>query len=147
MTAEHSDLHPGTDAVEAALTAFWALLRVAARSISGVLHDVSLPQFLILVNLTSAGSHRTGTLAARRGALPSPLTRALDRMVQGGWVERVASPDSRREVLIRTPSNGRAILDEADHILPRRVDTDPHPADSRGAGHRSIDTRGLLDSS
>ena len=33
-------------------------------------------------------------------------------MVAGGWVERGPSPDSRREVLIRTTESGRALVDE-----------------------------------
>ena len=109
MTTARSDLHPGTDAAEATLTASRALLGVVARSIAGALHDVSLPQFRILVILTSAAPLRTGNSRRADGALPSTFTRALDRMVDGGWAERVPSPHSRREVLMRITANGRAL--------------------------------------
>jgi DNA-binding MarR family transcriptional regulator len=73
---------------------------------------VTMPQFRVLVILTSGGPLRTKTLADRMGALPSTFTRALDRMVERGWIERVASATDRREILVRATPQGRAIVDE-----------------------------------
>ena len=97
---------------EAILTASRALLGVVAQSVSPALEFVTLPQFRVLVVLTSAGPLRMGSLAERMGANSSTFSRSIDRMVVGGWVERGPSPDSRREVLIRATESGRALVDE-----------------------------------
>ena len=107
-----SDLQRSADAVESTLTASRALLGVVARSISGALSTVTLPQFRVLVLLTRDGPLRTGDLARRMGTVPSTFTRAVDRMVATDLIERMASPDSRREVLVRVTPHGRAIVDE-----------------------------------
>ena len=105
------------EAVEATLTASRALLGVVARSMTDVLQDVTLPQFRILVLLSSIGELRIGALAARMNAKPSTFTRTIDRMVARGWVDRVGSSDSRREVLVRVNDTGRALVD---HVTQRR---------------------------
>ncbi|MET4703125.1 MarR family transcriptional regulator [Frigoribacterium sp. UYMn621] len=97
---------------EAILTSSRALLGVVARSVSPALEFVTLPQFRVLVVLTSSGPLRMGSLAERMGANSSTFSRSIDRMVTGGWVERGPSPDSRREVLIRATESGRALVDE-----------------------------------
>ncbi|QNE45884.1 MarR family transcriptional regulator [Glaciihabitans sp. INWT7] len=97
---------------EAILTSSRALLGVVARSVSPALEFVTLPQFRVLVVLTSSGPLRMGSLAERMGANSSTFSRSIDRMVAGGWVERGPSPDSRREVLIRATESGRALVDE-----------------------------------
>ena len=109
---EQSDLQRSADAVEVTLTASRALLGVVARSISGALSTVTIPQFRVLVLLTRDGPLRTGELAHRMGAVPSTFTRAVDRMAAADLIERVPSPDSRREVLVRVTPHGRAIVDE-----------------------------------
>ena len=97
---------------EATLTASRALVGVAARSVADALELVTLPQFRTLVVLAGAGQLRVGELAAKVHAHPSTFSRSLDRMVTGGWVERLASPGSRREVLVRLSPAGRALVDE-----------------------------------
>lgn len=94
------------------LTASRALLGVVARSVSPALEFVSLPQFRVLVVLTSGGPLRMGSLAERLSANSSTFSRSIDRMVIGGWVQRSPSPDSRREVLISATDAGRALVDE-----------------------------------
>lgn len=99
-------------AVEAAVTASRALLGVVARSVTGALELVTLPQFRVLVVLATAEPMRMGALADRMGVLPSTFSRSIDRMVKEGWVRRIASPDSRREVLIELTSDGRSLVDD-----------------------------------
>jgi DNA-binding MarR family transcriptional regulator len=50
-------------------------------------------------------------------ANPSTFTRFVDRMVDAGWLERRASPGSRREVLIDLTPHGAQIVD---HVSDRR---------------------------
>jgi len=100
------------DAVEATLTASRALLGVVARSLSDVLHTVTLPQFRVLVVLSSVGTLRIGTLAERMNSNPSTFSRTIDRMVTQGWVDRATSVDSRREVLVQITEQGRSLVDQ-----------------------------------
>lgn len=87
-----------------------ALLAIVARTITPALEQVTLPQFRVLVVLVGAGPHRVGALAERLDALPSTFSRALDRLEQGGWVERVPSPESRREVIVEATDRARALV-------------------------------------
>ena len=64
------------------LTASRALLGVIARSVAPVLDRVTVPQFRVLVLLsTSDGPVRSGDLAAALGVHPSTFTRNADRLV------------------------------------------------------------------
>lgn len=101
-----------TDSVEVTLTASRALLGVVARSVTEVLHTVTLPQFRVLVVLSGTGPLRIGTLAERMKANPSTFSRTIDRMVVHGWVDRATSADSRREVLVQITAEGRALVDQ-----------------------------------
>lgn len=99
-------------AADATLAASRALLGVVARSMVSALDDVTLPQFRVLVVLSSAGPTRMGVIAERMGVIPSTFSRFIDRMVAGGWVERASSPDSRREVLLELTRSGRDLVEE-----------------------------------
>lgn len=101
-----------SDAVEATLTASRALLGVVARSLTDVLQDVTLPQFRVLVVLSTAGPLRIGALAERMSAKPSTFTRTIDRMVARGWVDRTGSDSSRREVLVSITPAGGALVEQ-----------------------------------
>lgn len=94
---------------DATLTTSRALLGVVARSVASALEVVTLPQFRVLVLLSSQGPLRTGVLADRLGVNASTFSRSLDRMVAGGWVQRVPNPDSRREVIIDLTDDGRRL--------------------------------------
>lgn len=118
-----SSLATQASATEATLTASRALLGAVARSVTGALESVTLPQFRVLIVLATSGPLRTGILAERIGAQQSTFTRSLDRMVAGGWVARAASPDSRREILITLTSTGRALVDEVTERRRREIAT------------------------
>lgn len=100
-----------TQATNSTLTASRALLGVVARSVASALEVVTLPQFRVLVLLSSQGPMRTGSLAERLGANPSTFSRSLDRIVAAGWVQRESNPDSRREVIIGLSDDGRRLVE------------------------------------
>ena len=102
----------GDDAVSAVLTASRAMLGVIARSFADTLETVTLPQFRVLVLLSSLGPQRTGILAERLGANLSTFSRSLDRMVASGWVRREQNPGSRREVIITLTPAGESIVND-----------------------------------
>lgn len=95
----------------AVLTASRALLGIIARSVASALEEVTLPQLRVLVLLNNHGPLRMGALAERLNANPSTFTRSMDRMVNGGWVEREPNPNNRREVLLALTAQGRDIVD------------------------------------
>ena len=104
-------------AADATLLASRALMGVVARSMAGALEVVTLPQFRVLVVLAADGPIRMGALAERLDSNASTLTRTMDRIVAGGWADRSASPDSRREVMICLTESGQALVDD---VVARR---------------------------
>jgi DNA-binding MarR family transcriptional regulator len=103
-------------AADAALAASRALMGVVARSVADVLEIVTLPQFRVLVVLNNSGPLRMGVLGEVIGVLPSTLSRAIDRIVEAGWVRRTARPASRREVLIElTPAGENLVAQTLEH--------------------------------
>ena len=107
-----SQTQVGDDAVTAVLTASRAMLGVIARSLADTLETVTLPQFRVLVLLSSLGPQRTGILAERLRANLSTFSRSLDRMVASGWVRRKQNPGSRREVIITLTPEGESIVND-----------------------------------
>lgn len=105
------------DPAEATLVTSRALLAVVARSLSEALEMVTLPQFRVMVILASSEPLRMGALAARAHSNISTFSRSLDRMVAAGWVRRVGSPDSRREVLVELTPHGQQLVA---HVTERR---------------------------
>jgi DNA-binding MarR family transcriptional regulator len=75
-------------AADATLLASRALLAVVARSLASALEVVTLPQFRVLVVLSTTGPMRMGALADRMQANQSTFTRTMDRIVAGGWALR-----------------------------------------------------------
>jgi len=53
--------------------------------------------------------------------VPSTFSRTIDRMVDGGWVARKESPQSRREILVDLTENGRRLVDEVTERRRRQV--------------------------
>lgn len=106
----------GTDEL---LAASRGLLGVVARSLAPALEDVTVPQFRLIVLVVTLGPTRSGDLAERLAVGPSTLTRNVDRLVSGGWVERRTGAENRREVLIAATTRGRDLVDE---VSARRRD-------------------------
>lgn len=105
-------MSPLDDATAEVLTASRALLAVVARSIAPELDVITIPQFRVLVILsTSAEPMRHGQLASAIGVHQSTFTRTVDRLVDRGWVSRNENPESRRETLIELTVDGAAIVD------------------------------------
>ena len=112
-----SDLDTSAAAV---LTASRALLAVVARSIAPELDRVTVPQFRVLVILSTAGAPvRSRDLADSLGVHPSTFTRTADRLVAGGGVRRGENPDNRRETLVSLTAAGKRLVDR---VTARRRD-------------------------
>lgn len=105
-----SDAAP--EGIDELLAASRGLLGVVARSLAPALEDVTVPQFRLIVLVVTLGPTRSGDLAERLAVGPSTLTRNVDRLVSGGWVERRPGEESRREVLIAATERGHVLVDE-----------------------------------
>ncbi|WP_439689141.1 MarR family winged helix-turn-helix transcriptional regulator [Curtobacterium sp. SP.BCp] len=98
--------------IDEVLAASRGLLGIVARSLAPALEHVTVPQFRLIVLVTTLGPTRAGDLAERLAVEPSTLTRNVDRLVAGGWVERRPGAANRREVLVAATDRGRALVDE-----------------------------------
>jgi DNA-binding MarR family transcriptional regulator len=108
-----------TDAV---LTASRALVGVAARSLTVVDAQVTLPQYRALVVLASRGPKLVGELAEALGIHASTATRLCDRLVAKKLVTRATGRDNRRETTISLSVKGRRLVDEVTVLRRREIE-------------------------
>ncbi|NEC03587.1 MarR family winged helix-turn-helix transcriptional regulator [Streptomyces anulatus] len=100
------------DAVTGAvLTASRLLVAVSARSLAQVEDRVTLPQFRMLVVLSSRGATKLVALAELLGVAPSTAMRMVDRLIAAGLADRQTNPDNRRETLLRLTDEGRRTVE------------------------------------
>ena len=103
---------PG-DEVEAVMVAARVLVAVSARSVAAVEDTVTLPQLRVLVILASRGPLNLGAVAEGLGVHLSNATRACNRLVAAGLLDRRDNPADRRNLLLE--------LTPAGHDLVHRV--------------------------
>ncbi|MFE4870574.1 MULTISPECIES: MarR family transcriptional regulator [unclassified Streptomyces] len=121
---EHAQSPQGladVDAVtRAVLTASRVLVAVSARSLAAVEDRVTLPQFRLLVVLSTHGTAKLVVLADLLGVNPSTAMRMMDRLIAAGLADRQVNPDNRRETLLRLTDDGRRLVEEV--TARRRAD-------------------------
>jgi DNA-binding MarR family transcriptional regulator len=111
-------LSPGEAEVVGALLALSrAFVGLAARSLSGIAEDVTLPQFRTLVVLVSRGPQRVGDLAQELTVTSSTAVRMCNRLVGKGLVAREERADDRRAAWITLTPGGRELVGE---VMRRR---------------------------
>ncbi|MDF9816673.1 MarR family transcriptional regulator [Streptomyces sp. SPB162] len=108
---------PGTDDVDAVtravLTASRVLVAVSARSLAAMDDAVTLPQFRLLVVLSTQGATKLVVLAEQLGVNPSTAMRMIDRLIAAGLASRQVNPGNRRENFLELTAAGRRIVDDA----------------------------------
>ncbi len=87
-----------------------ALVGVAARSLSAVEADVTLPQYRALVLLSTNGDQNVGKLADALGIHASSVTRLCDRLLAKDLIGRSNPERSRREVTVTLSPAGHALV-------------------------------------
>ena len=105
------------DDVEATLLAARALVGISAQSLAEVDDIVTPPQLRVLVMIASRGPLNLGTVARGLGVHPSNATRACDRLVLAGLLDRRDDPADRRNLQLQLTEQGRALVDE---VMDRR---------------------------
>lgn len=124
MPAESRDLPLPDDDVEAVtravLTASRLLVAISARSLASCEDRVTLPQFRLLVVLSSHGSAKLVQLAEQLAVNPSTAMRMVDRLVAAGLVDRRTNPVNRRETVLSLTEDGGELV--ADVTARRRAE-------------------------
>ncbi|HET6911245.1 MAG TPA: MarR family transcriptional regulator [Mycobacteriales bacterium] len=87
------------------------LVAVIARSIARVEDQVTVPQLRVLVMLATQGPLTMIAVASALGVHSSNATRAVDRLVAAGLVDRRDSPTDRRRVRLTLTETGQALVD------------------------------------
>ncbi|WP_327295291.1 MULTISPECIES: MarR family transcriptional regulator [unclassified Streptomyces] len=101
------------DAVaRAVLTSSRLLVAVSARSLAAVEDRVTLPQFRLMVALSTHGTAKLVVLAEMLGVNPSTAMRMLDRLITAGLADRRINPEDRRETLLGLTDEGRQLVEE-----------------------------------
>lgn len=101
------------DAVtRAVLTASRLLVAVSARSLAEVEEGVTLPQFRMLVVLSTRGATKLVTLADLLQVAPSTAMRMVDRLIAAGLADRQTNPGNRRETMLQLTEEGRRTVED-----------------------------------
>ncbi|MBX9394242.1 MarR family transcriptional regulator [Streptomyces sp. TRM72054] len=101
------------DAVtRAVLTASRLLVAVSARSLAAVEERVTLPQFRMLVVLSTRGATKLVALADLLQVAPSTAMRMVDRLIAAGLADRQHNPVNRRETLLQLTEEGRRTVED-----------------------------------
>lgn len=101
------------DAVtRAVLTASRLLVAVSARSLAEVEDRVTLPQFRMLVVLSTRGATKLVALADLLDVAPSTAMRMVDRLIVAGLADRRINPHNRRETMLQLTDEGRSTVEE-----------------------------------
>ncbi|GGL92004.1 MarR family winged helix-turn-helix transcriptional regulator [Nakamurella endophytica] len=103
---------PFAGQVEAILAASRVLVGVSAQSLAAVEDRVSVAQFRLLVILASRGTLGLNALAEAMGVHPSNATRACDRLVGLGLLDRRENPADRRQLALALTPAGVAVVQE-----------------------------------
>lgn len=85
-------------------------------------NKISVPQFTLLGFLSINEFLNMGKLAALMGHTTPATTGLVDRLAQAGLVERFATPDDRRQVLVRITPQGIALVGEFKLDIARAMD-------------------------
>ncbi|AWK09101.1 MarR family transcriptional regulator [Streptomyces spongiicola] len=124
MTEQGQQHVDDVDAVtRAVLTASRLLVAVSARSLAAVEDRVTLPQFRLLVVLSTRGPAKLVVLAERLGVNPSTAMRMIDRLITAGLADRQTNPENRRETVLRLTPEGRALVEDVTDRRRREIAT------------------------
>ncbi len=78
--------------------------------------DLTRAQCRALSHLALRGEISQARLADLMDVAPISAGRLLDRMEEGGWIDRRANPDDRRERLVQMTPKARQTLDQARRV-------------------------------
>jgi len=110
----------------------WNINRKLAKRLTPLAQKegLSITELVVLRKTHKVGTWRVIALAEELCVPPSTLTGVLDRLVEGGWLERDRDPDDRRAVVVKgTPKLDelmRSLLHASSRILEKAMKALPH---------------------
>jgi DNA-binding MarR family transcriptional regulator len=112
--ASSADGHdaPSREQVDAVMLAARVLVGVTARSFAAIEDRVTLPQLRVMVMLASRGPLNLSSIAESLGVHPSNASRACDRLVIAGLLNRSDDPADRRNLLLTLTEDGTRLVHE-----------------------------------
>ena len=122
----------------------WALLnRRSSHELFQVVADLgsSFSQVKMLFLLEDGGEHSVKEIATHLGLSLPAASRAVDGLIQRGWVTRRESAEDRRSRLIALTDDGRAVVDR---VLRARLKTLERFAEELTPEERATLTAALL---
>lgn len=108
---------PLAEQVDAVMLAARVLVGMVAQSVAEVEATVTMPQLRILVIVATKGTTNLGTLATALGVHASNASRACDRLVDAGLLERRESTADRRNLALELSPKGRRLVES---VMQRR---------------------------
>lgn len=103
--------------VDAVMRAARVLVAVVVRSIAEAETVVTMPQLRILMLVATREQVNLATVAEALGVHPSNASRACDRLVEAGLLQRRDSTVDRRHLVLALSPQGRALVES---IVERR---------------------------
>lgn len=101
---------PTITQVDAVMLAAQVLVGVTARSVADVEELVTLPQLRVLVMISGRGPLNLNAVAKGMGVHPSNATRACDRLVNAGLLDRRDSAADRRNLSLELTAAGHRLV-------------------------------------
>jgi DNA-binding MarR family transcriptional regulator len=102
---------PSVEEVESVMLAARVLIGITARSVAAFAEEITLPQLRILAMVASRRSLNLDAVARGLGVHPSNATRACDKLVRAGLLERRHDPADRRSLVLELSGDGRDLID------------------------------------
>jgi DNA-binding MarR family transcriptional regulator len=120
-SARGSGVTSAETVIDALLRASRLLIGLSARSIAAVDDSITLPQFRLLVVLSTRGPLNLAALAEHLDVKSPTATRMIDRLIAGGLVKRETNPISRREVVIDLTGTGASVVTRVTQLRRREI--------------------------
>jgi DNA-binding MarR family transcriptional regulator len=120
-SARGSGVTTADTVTDAVLRASRLLVGLSARSIAAVDDSITLPQFRLLVVLSTRGPLNLLALAESLDVKSPTATRMINRLVAAGLVQREINPISRREVVIDLTGTGASVVTRVTQLRRREI--------------------------
>lgn len=104
----------------AALAAYGRRIAQLARIVESSLGGLTLTAYRIL-SLVAEGNERSSQIAGRLALARPTVSNAVDQLVERGFIDRGASSEDRRAVLLTVTAAGQDALAEADASVAARL--------------------------
>ncbi|MGE5675835.1 MAG: MarR family winged helix-turn-helix transcriptional regulator [Mycobacterium leprae] len=114
-----SDLERSAQAIMETVPQVMRFIRTEMRQSSA--HALSVPQFRALAYLNRHPGASLTDVADHLGITRAAGSTLIDRLVQGGWVNRVPDPAERRRVILTLTAEGAGLLQQARTVTRNQV--------------------------